>query len=60
MLWKRTSWEVEVKIYEWDRDGWILAELFSCTFMDGAEIEVHKNGEKERGAYAAILTKQVE
>ena len=51
--------EVEVKIYVIDqtlrRDGWILAELFSCAFMDGNEIEVHKNGEKRR-YYAAILT----
>ena len=41
-----------------DQDGWILAKLFSCVFMNRDEVEVHKLSEKERDQYPAILTEQ--
>ena len=40
------------------QDGWILAKLFFCDFMNRGEVEVHKNAKKERGQYPAILTEQ--
>ena len=41
-----------------DQDGWILAKLFFCVFMDRDEVEIHKLSEKERDQYPAILTEQ--
>ena len=35
--------------------AWILAKFF---FMDLGVVEVHKNAEKERGQYPAILSEQ--
>ena len=40
------------------QDGWILAKIFSCVFMDRDEVEVHKLPKKEQGQYPAILTEQ--
>ena len=40
------------------QDGWILAKIFSCVFMDRDEVEVHKLAKKEQGQYPAILTEQ--
>ena len=40
------------------QDGWILAKLFLCVFMDRDTVEVHKLAKKERGQYPAILTEQ--
>ena len=39
----------------WGQDGWILASLFFCVFMDRDEVKVHKHAKKERGQYPAIL-----
>ena len=36
----------------------MLAEFFFCVFMDRDEVEVHKQANKERGQYPAILTEQ--
>ena len=38
------------------QDGWILAEFSFCVFMDGDEVEVHKNAKREQGLYPAIFT----
>ena len=38
------------------QDGWILAELSFCVFMNRDEVEVHKNAKREQGQYPAILT----
>jgi len=40
------------------QDGWILAKLCFCVFMDRDRVEVHKLTKKEQGQYPAILTKQ--
>ena len=40
------------------QDGWILAKIFSCVFIDRDEVEVHKLTKKEQGQYPAILTEQ--
>ena len=37
------------------QDGWMLAKLFFCVFMDRDE---NKFAKKERGEYPAILTEQ--
>jgi len=37
------------------QDGWILASIFFCVFMDRGRVEVHKHAEKERGQHPAIL-----
>ena len=31
------------------QDGWILAKLFFCEFIDRDDVEVHKLAKKERG-----------
>ena len=40
------------------QDGWILAKLFFCVFMDRDEVEFHKLAKKQRGQYPATLTEQ--
>ena len=40
------------------KDGWILAKLFFCMFMNQDGVEVHKHAKKEQGQYPAILTEQ--
>ena len=46
--------DVRVIDQVWGQDGWILAKLFFCVFMDRDEIEVNKLAKKERGQYPAI------
>ena len=38
------------------QDGWILAELSFCVFMDRDQVEVHKKAKRERRQHPAILT----
>jgi len=38
------------------QDGWMLATLFFCKFMDLNSTLVHKHTNKELGQYQAILT----
>ena len=47
-----------VWVIDQGQDGWILAELLFCVFMDRDGVEVNKHAKKERGQYQAILTEQ--
>ena len=51
---------VYISIYIIDQargqDGWMLAELSFCVFMDRDEVEVYEDTKREQGQYPAILT----
>ena len=45
-----SSADVWVIDQAWGQDGWILAKLIFCLFMDRGEVEVHKHAKKKNEA----------
>ena len=50
------SWKKMVFFISLGQNGWILASLLFCVFMDLDSVWVHKHVKKELGQYQAILT----